>query len=266
MNSFSRQTFSEAMRYFRKQCKLSQTELTDQLSTSHKLYQNVSQSMISHWERGNVEPSLLRRIGIASFFSKDYVYEKSETAIISKALKNKDNLLAQQCLYNFTVDKQVVTHWDMLDDTSKQLISQGHSKIFSLPLEHVLNKMNIQRPQVLRLLHGGAIIGHAIFSIENGVFSLASYGALAEDVRIRLTKTLLELCIGCELHVVVHASSLECFLRDIYLEKTEQNGNVSFYRGHSTQLLNNPLSEPNLHTNSNFRCLRYLQQKGVGPF
>lgn len=115
----------------------------------------------------------------------------------------------------------------MLDDTSKQLISQGHSKIFSLPLENVLNKMNIQRPQVLRLLHGGAIIGHAIFSIENGVFSLASYGALAEDVRIRLTKTLLELCIGCELHVVVHASSLECFLRDIYLEKTEQNGNVS---------------------------------------
>lgn len=266
MNSFSRQTFSEAMRYFRKQCKLSQTELTDQLSTSHKLYQNVSQSMISHWERGNVEPSLLRRIGIASFFSEDYVYEETEIAIISKALKNKDNLLNQQCLYNFSIDNQVIMHWDMLDDSSRQIISQGHSKIFSLPIERVLKQMNIQRPQVLRLLHGEAIIGHAIFSIENGVFSLASYGALSGDVRMRLTKTILELCIGCELHVLVHESSLECFLRDIYLEKTEQNGNVSFYRGHSTQLINNPLSESNLHTNSHFRCLRYIQQKGSSPF
>ncbi len=176
MNSFSRQTFSEAMRYFRKQNRLSQTELTNQLSSSHMLYQNVSQSMISHWERGNVEPSLLRRIGIADFFAQDYVYESAETALISKALKSKDNLLSQQCLYDFSVDQQIIGQWDLLENKCQQLILKAHAKIFSLPLESVLQQMQIRSPQVLRLLYKGAIIGHAVFSVENGLFSLVSYG------------------------------------------------------------------------------------------
>lgn len=261
MTAFSRKTFSEAMRYFRKHNKLSQIELSDQLSRSHALFQNVSQSMVSHWERGNVEPSLLRRLGMAHFFSQPYHYDQIESGRLQKALRYREEFLGDRCLYEYPISKKDIFSWDALPASLKEMIARGHKNTFSTPIEVVLRTMNITAPSVLCLLHGSAVVGHALFTVQGNVFKLASYGAVSKSARHELTKAISDLSCSYELYTVVRSSSLEQYLKDIYMRKVTQLDALSFYRGMSSQVFENPFSHFNLYDAADFRLMRYSQMR-----
>ena len=88
---FERAHFADALKHFRKKSKYSQDALAELLSSAHRVFSSLNQATLSQWERGRIEPTLLRRLGIAHFFQQPYHYDEQELKSVKKALQHPVN-------------------------------------------------------------------------------------------------------------------------------------------------------------------------------
>ncbi|WP_051117385.1 helix-turn-helix domain-containing protein, partial [Vibrio campbellii] len=96
---------------FRKESKYSQDALAELLSSAHRVFSSLNQATLSQWERQKIEPTLLRRLGIAHFFQQPYHYDSHLRMNGGDIIDTLNELeLHQPKIYCFYYRKMLVGH------------------------------------------------------------------------------------------------------------------------------------------------------------
>ena len=141
---------------------MSQLELVEALSLSHRAFQGINQPMLSKWEHGNGQPSLMRRIGVAAFFSQHYQYQADEQRIIQGVDKYDDFFTGHDSIYPYRIDVFKHYRWEELPSDYQEQISQAHNQYRHLTLPSLIECMQIDEISVVMSMHNQTIVGHAI--------------------------------------------------------------------------------------------------------
>ena len=126
----NKENFSERLKELREERQLSQEELADVLSNSHRAFSGVNQVMISQWERGKTTPSFVRRVGLASFFQVEYDFSVEEMSQVKSATKLMNRPFNSDVAYDYEITQVDTYNFSSLPEKELALIRSMHAKLY----------------------------------------------------------------------------------------------------------------------------------------
>lgn len=259
-----KQNFSQELKRLREEHPLSQEELAEVLSTSHRAFSGVNQVAVSQWERGKTLPSFVRRLGIASFFQQEYEFSVDEMIQVKAATKKMDRPFNVDIGYDYEVTS--VESYNMSSLPVKRLKSiQGmHLKTYGKDFIEVALQLGVKKEdmQVFCFLFEGVIIGHVVY---DGVSKmLCSVGAVSVVIRRKIFAYMADNLAGTEFRFPTIDPAMCQFLYDLYLEPYMSKLGMPFFKADIKKVVNNPFSQ-NIQNKHDiyFKYIRYhdLKQK-----
>ncbi|AYV21256.1 MULTISPECIES: helix-turn-helix transcriptional regulator [Vibrio] len=238
---FSRDNFAQALKYWRNFNGMSQLELVEALSLSHRAFQGINQPMLSKWEHGNGQPSLMRRIGVATFFQQSYHYSEDERRIIQGVEKYDDFFRGFDTLYPYTIDTYESYRWDNLPEIYREQIVYAQEHYRFITFQELIDVMSIQEINVVLAKHRDAVVGHIVHGKDiNGQNCLLSYVALNKDLHRLVHNYACELFEGKTLLITAIKPYAKTLISDIYIPEKYQSGHITVYECQVDTLAANP--------------------------
>ncbi|GEA62159.1 helix-turn-helix domain-containing protein [Vibrio comitans] len=260
----NKQNFHERLRYLRVEAGLSQGELANQLSEQHRVFANVTQSMISLWEHGKVTPSILRRVGLAHFFYVDYEYAPAELPLINRAKSNQMLIEKQNTFFDYPVTDEVAVKYSRLTDYQRDWVQSSHSHILqdSISLDELMNLLNVSDPWVRIFYHQGAIVSAYVYEKSDNKLTIVSLSAINLFIWKHVHEYIATLPSGTIFKAPVHEASLSLLFRDLYIEPEILFENGAIYETTIGHLYHNAFVRNMLDNDAyDFRLLRYELNK-----
>ena len=249
--------FSNLLKNLRARSKLSQHDLSISLSKSHRLFENVTQPMISHWEQGKNLPSFTRRVGVATFFNIDYKYSISEMSVLKRALKNEMFFDPHLTIYPLKVNKTEDLEWEVLDEATKVQIRHAFFVRHKDKLDDFLERKGLRHAKVKCYFHDNMLVGHVMYSLIDGVFYYICAAGMNSDIH---SSVLAELENLCDVQVIeMHATIavIKYLLLSIYGIVVSQTDTSVTYRFNKGDFFSNPYIKALFLKKQDFILLSY---------
>ncbi|MCG9630440.1 MULTISPECIES: helix-turn-helix transcriptional regulator [unclassified Vibrio] len=256
--------FAQELKCLREEKALSQEELADILSTSHRAFSGINQVMVSQWERGKTLPSFVRRLGIASFFQREYEFSVDEMVHVKGASKLMDTRFNIDIGYDYHITSVESTDVSALSDERLSSIKNMHQKLYGQDFIKVSSQLGIElaNMKALCFLYNGVIIGHVIY--DGASKMLCSLAAVSVTIRRKIFDDLANRFKGTEFRFPTIDPAMCQFLYDLYFEPYTTKMGMVFFKAEITKVVSNPFSQTiqNKH-DIYFKYLRYqdLKQK-----
>ncbi len=259
--TFSKDHFASALKYWRHMHSLSQLELVEKLSVSHHAFLGVNQPMLSKWEHGNGLPSLMRRVGVATFFEQPYDYDDSELKIVKSAEKYDTFFNGIEPVYPYEVERIEKYPWSGLSASLKEQILYAHHAYRQVELRELVLFLDIQDINVVVAFHKNAIVGHIAYGIDNnGTLCLLSNMGLTKDIYLQMHQRTCRLFQGKKVIFNAKLPYFKSVMNDFYIEEKSQFKGISVYECHMDQLSQNPFFSHVFSDASDFLHLCYYQK------
>lgn len=256
---FERAHFADALKHFRKKSKYSQDALAELLSSAHRVFSSLNQATLSQWERGRIEPTLLRRIGIAHFFQQPYHYDEQELKSVKKALQHPVNFQNLSTVYDYEITHRSHVAFEKLDEDDKQLICESHHRQNGSAVTDTLDALHLTQPKVFCFYYKKMLVGHILYEQKQNAIYLVSVVFLTKTIRMALLSHIAEISKGLTVYFPIRDHSLNQFMEDCFLEKCCYSHSVTFYAGTSEQFFENPMILSVMQGFQDFRLVRYEQ-------
>ncbi|NRB68958.1 MAG: helix-turn-helix transcriptional regulator [Vibrio sp.] len=256
--------FYKHLKSLRQKHSLSQEQLALSLSSSHRSFSGVNQAMISQWEAGKRKPSLVRRLGIASFFQTSYEFSLEELKH-AKPVENQINRIYNSSyIYNYQITSIESSN---LNDTPLErlsLIESLHIKTSVYDMQFLIDKFSIDRNDIMVIcfLSENLLIGHFIYDKKKNIF--ISWGAISNTIKVIVfdyicNKMFSKICI-----IPIVDPIMGQFLYDLYYSPCCNDLNIKYFKLHLEGLIKNPFVQSIISTNDMyFKYISYysLHQK-----
>lgn len=241
---FSRDTFATALKYWRSINGFSQLELVEALSLSHRAFQGVNQPMLSKWEHGNGQPSLMRRAGVAAFFQMPYSYSKEELRLIQAVEKYDELFIGYDPVYPCSIDEFVSYSWAELPSTYRDQIEYAQQHYRNISFEDLIAAMSVKELHVVVALHKQAMVGHIVYGKDaSDQDCLLSYVAQDKPLHRQIHRHACQLFDSKKVLVTAVKPYAKTVMSDIYIPEKYQVGNLSIFECDLTALYANPFFE-----------------------
>ncbi|MFA0438394.1 hypothetical protein BCU70_19910 [Vibrio sp. 10N.286.49.C2] len=241
---FNKHNFAQALKYWRNYHGMSQLELVEALSLSHRAFQGINQPMLSKWEHGNGQPSLMRRIGVAALFSQNYQYQADEQRIIQGVDKYDDFFTGHDSIYPYRIDAFKHYRWEELPSDYQEQITQAHNLYRHLALPALIECLRIDEISVALAMHNQTIVGHAILGKnKSGQECLLSYLAIDKPSYQEVHQYICQLFKGKTILVSAYLPLAKTMLEDIYVPIKYHHGDITVYECNLDTLNSNPFFE-----------------------
>ncbi|MBY5944430.1 helix-turn-helix domain-containing protein [Photobacterium rosenbergii] len=254
---FSCDNFSNQLKKLRTRSKLSQHDLSIYLSKSHKLFENITQPMISNWEKGNNLPSLTRRVGVATYFNIDYSYSNSELNLLKRSSKNEMFYDPHLTIYPLKVNKTEDLDWEVLDEATKVQIRHAFFVRHKDKLDDFLERKGLRHAKVKCYYHDNMLVGHVMYSLIDGVFYYICAAGMNSDIH---SSVLAELESLCDVQIIeMHATipAIKYLLLSIYGVVVSQTESAVTYRFNKGDFFSNPYIKALFLKKQDFILLSY---------
>ncbi|MFM2586750.1 helix-turn-helix domain-containing protein [Vibrio sp. TBV020] len=258
----NKEKFAQELKRLREQSEMSQEELADILSCSHRAFKGTNQVMLSQWERGKTVPSFVRRLGIANYFKVDYDFSVEEMTQVKAATKLMDHPINSDLAYDYEITE--VKRFDLSELPEKKLksIDKLHAKLYGKGFLDALKFLNVDtsKVEVLCFMSEGLMIGHTIY--ERETYLLLSIGALSVTLRREIFDYLSNLLGDIQCTFPVMDPAMGQFLYDLYLEPCCNQAGLMFFRSSIREVVENPFSQT-IQTRHDiyFKYIRYYDLK-----
>ncbi|GEA52076.1 transcriptional regulator [Vibrio inusitatus NBRC 102082] len=262
--TINKQNFHEQLKAQRIAIGLSQGELANQLSEEHRVFANVTQSMISLWERGKVTPSILRRVGLAHFFSVNYQYAQSEQQLM-KRVKTFERLFEKQStFFDYPVTSEAVVKYSRLTDYQRDWVHSSHSHILqdTISLDELMKLLNVSDPWVRIFYHQGAIVSAYVYEKSDNKLTIVILSAINLFIWKHVHEYIATLPSNMLFRTPIYETSLSLLFRDLYLEPEVVFEGGAIYETSIGHLYHNTFVRNMLNNDAyDFRLLRYELNK-----
>ena len=256
---FDRLHFANALKHYRKKSNYSQDGLAELLSSAHRVFSSLNQATLSQWERGKIEPTLLRRLGVAHFFQQPYHYDEQELKSVKKALQHPVNFQNLNTVYDYEITHRSHVAFDKLDEDDKQLIFDSHFRQNGNAVTDTFDALCLTQPKVFCFYYKNMLVGHVLYELKQGAIYLISVVFLTKTIRTALLNHIAEISRGLMVYFPIRDRSLKQFMSDCFLEKCCYSRSVTFYAGTSEQIFDNPMILSVMEGYQDFRLVRYEQ-------
>lgn len=241
---FSRDSFATALKYWRSVHGLSQLELVEALSLSHRAFQGINQPMLSKWEHSNGQPSLMRRAGVAAFFQLPYCYTQEELRLIQGVEKYDELFIGYDPVYPCSIDSFTRYSWDQLPALYRQQIEHAQQHYRNISFEDLVSAMSVKELHVEIALHQQAMVGHIVYGKDaNDQDCLLSYLAQDKPLHRQVHRHACQLFEGKKVLVTAIKPYAKTLMSDIYIPEKYQVGELTVYECDLTALYANPFFE-----------------------
>ena len=256
---FDRLQFADALKHFRKKYKYSQDSLAELLSSSHRVFSSLNQATLSQWERRKIEPTLLRRLGIAHFFQQPYHYDTQELKSVKKALQHPVNFQNLSTVYQYEITHTSHVSLDKLEGEDRSLVMDSHQRLNGNELVETLNELELHQPKIYCFYYQKMLIGHVVYEQKNNAIYLVSVVFLTKSIRTQLLNHIAEISKDLMVFFPIRDHSLNQFMEDCFLERCCSSHCITFYTGTSRQFFENPMIRSVMQGFQDFRLVRYEQ-------
>ncbi|MDK9737360.1 helix-turn-helix domain-containing protein [Vibrio sp. D404a] len=256
--------FAQELKRLREEKALSQEEMADILATSHRAFSGVNQVMVSQWERGKTLPSFVRRLGIASFFQREYQFSVDEMVHVKAATKLMETRFNIDIGYDYHITSVEATDFSALSGERTKSIQNMHQKLYGHDFIQVSRQLGVEleNMKALSFLYNGVIIGHVIY--DSASHLLCSLAAVSVTIRRKIFDYLAEQFTGTEFRFPTIDPAMCQFLYDLYFEPYTTKLGMLFFKAEICKVVSNPFSQ-NIQNKHDiyFKYLRYqdLKQK-----
>ncbi|MGR5094903.1 helix-turn-helix domain-containing protein [Vibrio maritimus] len=258
---FSRDNFAQALKHWRSFNGMSQLDLVEALSLSHRAFQGVNQPMLSKWEHGNGQPSLMRRVGVAAFFQQPYQYSDEELRLIQSVEKYDQLFVGFDTLYPCTIDQYVTYTWDKLPELYREQILYAQEHYRYISFDDLISVMSVSEIHVVVALHKNAMVGHVVYGKDQtGQDCLLSYLALDKSLYRQVHLHVCELFEGKKMLLTAIKPYAKTVITDIYIPEKYNIGELSVFECNIDTLTSNPFFEQ-LHDEGRVLSLLSHHQK-----
>lgn len=238
---FSRDHFAHALKYWRNFNGMSQLELVEALSLSHRAFLGINQPMLSKWEHGNGQPSLMRRVGVATFFQQPYQYTEDEKRIIQGVEKYDDFFRGFDTLYPYTIDCFETYTWDSLPPAYREQVMYAQQHYRYGNFSKLIEVLSVREIHVVVAKHKQAVVGHIVYGKNHeGIDCLVSYIALDKSLYRQVHLHACELFEGKKLLFTAIKPYAKTLVSDIFIPEKYQIGEISVYECQLDRLTANP--------------------------
>ncbi|PMM12813.1 transcriptional regulator [Vibrio breoganii] len=258
--TMNKQNFHERLKALRIETGLSQGDLANQLSEEHRVFANVTQSMISLWERGKVTPSILRRVGLAHFFSADYQYDQAEQQLMNRAKTFEMLFEKENTFYDYPVTSEEVIRYSRLSEYQREWVKNAHLYVLGgkQALDESIAMQDITDPWVRIYYHQGAIVAALVYEKTEDKITIVSLSAINIFIWKHVHKDIATLPLKTLIRTRVREASLSLLLRDLYVEPEEYSCGTEIYETSIGHLYHNSFVKNMLDNDAyDFRLLRY---------
>lgn len=258
----NRQNFHKELKRLREERNLSQEDFACLLACSHRAFDGVNQVMISKWERGETQTSLLRRLGIANYLSQHYEYDRKEIETVSPSVKLSEIPVNQDVSYSYSIDNVDSYTVKTIPSESWNDILSIHSKLYSLDFLkfYKADHLSVEDLVILVFYCKGLMIGHIVYDDKTNM--LLSVGSMSLSIRRQVLQYMAEQMVKKSLVIPVHDPAMAQFLYDLYLEPKRSMFGLFLFTVDPSLLASNPfyqnLSEAG---DQSFKYFRYFSQK-----
>lgn len=258
----NRINFPDELKNLRKKQDLSQEDLATLLANSHRVFEGVNQVMISKWESGETKTSLLRRLGIANYFSQHYEFDAKETEVISPSVKLSDISVNQDIAYNYSIDNVEFYTINSIPSEQWSDILSIHSKLYSLDFLtfYQADHLSVDNLIILTFYSKGLMVGHIVYDDKTDM--LLSVGSISLSIRKQVLTYMTERMTKPSFVIPAHDPAMSQFLYDLYLEPKRSMFRLFLFTVEPQQIATNPFYQNMLaNSNQSFKYLRYYSQK-----
>lgn len=259
--TFSKCHFASALKHWRHLHSLSQLELVEKLSSSHHAFLGVNQPMLSKWEHGNGLPSLMRRVGVATFFEQPYDYDEGEKKTVKAAAKYNTFFNGIEPVYPYEVERIEKYPWSGLTASLKEQILYAHHAYRQVELKELVLFLGIQDINVVVAFHKNAIMGHIAYGMDShGTLCLLSNMGLTKDIYLQMHQRACRLFQGKKVIFNAKLPYFKSLMNDFYIEEKSQYKGISVYECHMDLLMLNPFFHCVFSDTSDFLSLCHYQK------
>ncbi|MCC2522004.1 helix-turn-helix domain-containing protein [Vibrio coralliilyticus] len=260
----NKENFSKRLKDLREERQLSQEELADVLSNSHRAFSGVNQVMISQWERGKTTPSFVRRVGLASFFQVEYDFSVEEMSQVKSATKLMNRPFNSDVAYDYEITQVDTYNFSSLPEKELALIRSMHAKLYGFDFLDTTQRFGFSREGIVVICFRseGLLVGHFAYTTEANMF--LSLGASSIIIRRQIFDYLSKNLEDTFVSFPTIDPAMSQFLYDLYFEPCCHQHGFIFYRADIKKVIENPFSQTiqNRH-DVYFKYIRYhdLKQK-----
>ncbi|MGY3571252.1 helix-turn-helix transcriptional regulator [Vibrio paucivorans] len=258
----NKDNFSHRLKELREQKQLSQEELVEVLSQSHRAFLGVNQVTVSQWERGKTIPSFVRRLGLASFFKVDYDFSVDEMGRVKSASKLMDKVFNQDAVYDYQISHVEHATYADADPQRLALMCALHKKLYGQDIGQIIERMSFSPASVvvLSFMCESVILGHVIY--DGATHTLLSVGAVSIVIRRRIFDYLAQHTNDMEFNFPTIDPAMAQFLYDLYLEPVGTQHGLTCFRSSIKKVVENPFSQT-IQTRNDvyFKYIRYHDLK-----
>lgn len=256
--------FHKHLKSLRQDHSLSQEQLASCLSSSHRAFFGVNQAMISQWEGGKRKPSLVRRLGIASFFQTPYEFSLEELKHVKPVEKQINSIYNTSYIYNYEVTSIESSN---LNDTPVErlaLIQSLHVQTSVYDMQFLIDKFSIDRNDIVVVcfISENLLIGHFIYDRKRNIF--LSWGAISNAIKVIVFDYICKKMNSKTCIIPIVDPIMGQFLYDLYHNPCCNDSNITYFKVHLEQLIKNPFIQSMIATNDMyFKYIHYyaLHQK-----
>ncbi|PQJ43742.1 transcriptional regulator [Vibrio campbellii] len=256
---FDRLQFADALKHFRKKYQYSQDSLAELLSSSHRVFSSLNQATLSQWERQKIEPTLLRRLGIAHFFQQPYHYDSQELKVVKKALQHPVNSQNLSTVYDYEITHTGHVPFEKLEEEDRALVIDSHLRMNGGDIIDTLNQLELNQPKIYCFYYRKMLVGHVVYEQKNNSIYLVSVVFLNKSIRTQILNHIAGISRGLMIYFPIRDHSLSQFMEGCFLERCCSNHSITFYTGASRQFFENPMIKSVLQGFQDFRLVRYEQ-------
>jgi len=237
---FCRDTFSQALTFYRKQQKLSQDHFAQELALNHPMFEAVSQSILSKWESAKQEPPLIKRMCIANILGQSYnlnIEEKNQ-------LKHAQSLDLQhqkfQNIYDYQYNKLESIPWSKLDVAEKGLIAKAHLNLTHETLTSTINNFENLDLNMIKVSYNDVLLGHCLIGRNSKIEIVLSLVFTNTEV-LKVLFNQLESYIKEKVIIPAFTQSANYFLKYMQYDLIETHSILPFYIMPVDDIKNNKL-------------------------
>lgn len=237
---FCRDTFSQALTFYRKKQKLSQDHFSQELALNHPMFEAVSQSILSKWESAKQEPPLIKRMCIANILGQSYNLNIEE----NNQLKHAQSLDLQhqkfQNIYDYQYNKVESIPWLKLDEVEKDIIAKAHLNLTYEALSTTLNNFENLDLNIIKVSYNDVLLGHCLIG-RNTKFEIVLSLVFTNTEVLKVLFNQLELYVKEKLIIPAFTQSANYFLKYMQYDLIKTNSILPFYVMPVEDIKNNKL-------------------------
>ncbi|MGF1682770.1 helix-turn-helix domain-containing protein [Photobacterium minamisatsumaniensis] len=254
---FSYDNFSCLLKSHRNNNKLSQQELSLSLSINHDVFENVTQSMVSQWENGKNLPSLMRRVGIATYFNVNYHYANFELVLLKRSLKNEMFYDPHIIIYPIRVTHTENIKWNNAKSNIKEQIQHAFSVRHRGCLGDFINHRELSDVKIRCYYYDNMLVGHILYCINDGVFHYICAAGMNANIHAKVLFDMKGLCSTKTVYMPATIPAIKYFLMSIYGVEICRLDTTIIYSFNMERFFSNPYVKALFVKNQDFILLSY---------